>query len=153
MWRYVKKDSYGFISILQLLQNIDDTFPWVKVTARYLTTVSYRDILFCGLKNCKALSVKVNYLSYFLQNSSSMILVIQCFFYKILYVYQYRKIPSLFECIFCKQIYRGLKSSWLYFVFLWLVFYLEFYGTSTIIQKRVSLIFHLDQIENFTTTL
>ena len=113
----MKEDSYGFISILQLLQNIDDTFPWVKVTASYLTTVSYRDILFCGLKNCKALSVKVNYLSYFLQNSSSMILVIQCFFYKILYVYQYRKIPSLFECIFCKKIYRGLKSSWLYFVF------------------------------------
>ena len=57
------------------------------------------------------------------------------------------------DVFLCKQTQRGLESSWLYFGMLWLVLYLEFYGTLTIILRGVSLIVHSDQIEEFIVTL
>ena len=129
IWRYVSEDSYGFIAILQLLQNIDDTFPWVKVTTGYIWRLfTIRISYFVGkwFKNWKELSVKVNYKIYFFteefinDNCDSMV------FIKFYQCTNTVKSQVYLDVFLCKQIHRGLNSSWLYFGMLCLVLHLEF---------------------------
>ena len=151
MWRYVSEDSYGFTWI-----DIDDTFPRIKVTAGYLTTVYYdRDILFCGwtvrklqVVVCESYLYELFFAEEFINITYDLMVFIK--------IYQGTntvKSRVYLDVFLCKQLHRGPKLSWFYFGLLWLVLYSEFYGTLTIIQRRVSLIVHLDQIDTESNTV